>query len=73
MNTVNTPVLEQQQHASAIHSLAEQYHLDEGVVRAIYERELKLFKSTAHINQYLSLLTTRHVKELIRLGLIGSV
>ena len=73
MNALHTPVLEQQKHVSAIHSLAEQYHLDEDIVRTIYERELKLYNSTAHIDQYLSLLTTRHVKELIRLGLIGSV
>lgn len=73
MNAPYTSAVEQQKHESAIHSLAEQYHLEEDMVRTIYERELKLFKSTAHIDQYLSLLSTRHVKELIRLGLIGSV
>lgn len=73
MSTSYDSVKEQQKHASAIHLLAEQYHLKEETVRTIYERELKLFKSTAHIDQYLSLLTTRHVKELIRLGLIGNV
>ena len=73
MNALVTPVLEQQKHVSVIHSLAEQYHLDENIVRTIYERELKLFDSTKNIDQYLSLLTTRHVKELIRLGLIGNL
>ena len=72
MNMLSTPDNEQQRQAAEIHDLAEQYHINEDIVRSIYQREMKMFHSTAHITQYLSLLASRHVKELIRLGLIDA-
>lgn len=61
---------QEKKYASDIQALAQQYHIREDIVRNLYERELQRFSSTDHIEQYLSLLTSRHVKELIRMGLI---
>ena len=73
MNRLETPTPEQQQHSSAIHHLAEQYHLDEDLVRNVYERELRMFNTTEHVEKYLSLMATSHVRELIRQGIIDSI
>ena len=73
MATSNPSMPDQQDHNAAIRFLARQYHLKENTVRSIYERELKMFNSTKNIDQYLSLLTSRHVKELMKLGLIDTI
>lgn len=60
---------EQKQHSSAIHAIAQQYHIQESLVRKIYEDDLKILKPTAQIKGYLSVLVSRHVIEYIRNGL----
>lgn len=52
-------------HADAIHSLAEQYSLDENTVQGIYESELNKLKAGTRITAFLPVLCIRHVKELI--------
>lgn len=52
-------------HAEAIHSLAEQYSLDEREVKGLYESELLKLKEGTRITAFLPVLCLRHVKELI--------
>lgn len=52
-------------HADAIQSIAEQYSLDEGDVRGLYESELNKLKAGTRITAFLPVLCVRHVKELI--------
>jgi len=56
---------EYQQHAHAIHDLADQYHLKESLVREIYESVLKDLLQTARFRKYLQILTTRTAKKLL--------
>jgi len=56
---------ESQQHLKEIHAIAEQYHIKEELVRGIYEDELRKLQITAKFKQYLSVLVTRHVKEIL--------
>ena len=56
---------ESRQHLKVIHAIAEQYHIREGLVRTIYEDELRKLQITAKLKQYLSVLVTRHVKEIL--------
>lgn len=59
------------QHSKAIHSIADQYHLKETLIREIYEKQLKQLQITAKFKNYLSVLVTRHVKEALhKSGLI---
>lgn len=53
------------QHSKAIHSIAEQYHLKEALIREIYEDELKDLQKTSRLKNFLSILVTRHVKEFL--------
>ena len=56
---------EYQQHSQAIHAIAEQYHINEDLVKELYEDELRKLKITAKLKQYLSVLVVRHVKEIL--------
>ena len=56
---------EYQQHAKAIHSIADQYHFSDDEIRVIYEDVLKKMKLHARCKQYLSVLVMRHVKEIL--------
>lgn len=62
---------EQRQHSGAIHFLASYHHLDEGLVRGIYEDNLKKIKSNARIKTYLSVLTIRQVNDLLHQSHFG--
>lgn len=52
-------------HSKAIHSIAEQYHLKEALIREIYEGVLKDLQPKARFKSFLTVLVTRHVKELL--------
>jgi hypothetical protein len=53
---------ERKLHFGAIHTLADQYHLDESRIREIYESELEKLMDSARVKTYLSVLTIRLVK-----------
>jgi Protein of unknown function (DUF3562) len=53
---------ERKLHLSAIHSLADQYHLDETLIRDIYENQLEKLMDSARVKTYLSVLASRYVK-----------
>ncbi len=52
-------------HMSVIHALAEHYHLDEVMIREIYENRLKNLMDGARVRYFLSLLAERYVKNLV--------
>jgi len=56
---------ERRLHANVIHSLADQYHLDETMIRDIYESKLESLMSRARVKTYLSVLTARYVKSML--------
>lgn len=51
-------------HADAIHALAEQYSVDEEMVKNLYEFELSRLKA-GRITAFVPVLCVRHVKEMI--------
>lgn len=53
---------ERRLHGNVIHSLADRYHLDETVIREIYESRLESLMGAARVKIYLSVLTARYVK-----------
>jgi len=53
---------EQKLHFNVIHELAGQYHLDESMIREIYESKLEKLMYSARVKTYLSVLAVRHVK-----------
>lgn len=73
MHTLYGSSQEQKQHATAIKNIAQQYQVQESLVRKIYEDDLKVLKPTANIKGYLSVLVSRHVIEQIRKGLSDSL
>jgi len=56
---------ERRLHSNVIHSLADQYHLDEAMIRDIYERKLESLMDHARIRIYLSVLTVRYVRNFL--------
>ena len=62
---------ERRLHFSAIHSLADQYHLDESMIREIYENELEKLMYSARVKTYLSVLAVRQVKNQLHETLRG--
>lgn len=54
---------ERKLHLNVIHSLADQYRLDESTIREIYESQLEELMGGARIRTYLSVLTVRRVRE----------
>lgn len=54
------------QHSTAIHLIAEQYHINEAMVREYYEAILEKLQVKARCKQFLSVLVTRHVKEILQ-------
>jgi len=56
---------ESQQHLKVIHAIAEQYRINEELIRSIYEDELRKLQLNAKLKQYLSVLVARHVKEIL--------
>ena len=57
---------ERRLHANVIHSLADQYHRDEAMIRELYEARLERLMSGARIKIYLSVLTARYVKNALQ-------
>ena len=53
---------ERRLHFGAIHALADQYNLDESMIREIYESELEKLLDSARVKTYLSVLVVRQVK-----------
>lgn len=53
------------QHSKAIHSIADQYHIQEEAIRVVYEEILLDLQETARFKTFLSVLVTRHVKEIL--------
>jgi hypothetical protein len=64
---------ERKLHGAVIHSLANQYHVDEIIVRDIYESKLQSLTAGARIKRYLSVLAARHVKALLSRARIDRV
>lgn len=56
---------EYQLHAKAINLIADHYKIEEPVIREIYETELAKLLQQARLKTFLSLLTMRHVKEIL--------
>ena len=56
---------EQRLHTNIIYSLADQYKLDEGMIRDIYEHKLASLMDGARVKTYLPVLVTRYVKTLL--------
>ena len=56
---------ERKLHFSAIHTIADRYHIDESTIREIYESELEKLKYNARVKSYLSVLAERHVKNIL--------
>jgi hypothetical protein len=54
-------------HRAAIESLAQESSVSVEVVREIYETELSTLESEARVTQFLPLITSRKVRELLRL------
>ena len=57
--------VEAKQHQSAILNLAENLHRSEIVVRPLYEIVLSRFNRTARIRDFLTVLVSRRVKDLM--------
>ena len=56
---------EQRLHSNIIYSLADQYKLDEEMIRDIYEHKLESLMDGARVKTYLPVLVTRYVKTLL--------
>jgi aspartate 1-decarboxylase len=56
---------ERKLHLNVIHSLADQYHLDEAMIREIYESKLEGLMNGARVKTYLSVLAARYVKSML--------
>ena len=56
---------ERKLHSNVIHSLADQYHLDETMIRELYESRLESLMNRARVKTYLSVLTARYVKSML--------
>ena len=63
---------ERKLHLSIIHSLADHYHLDEAMIRELYESKLQSLMNDARVKTYLSVLTERYIKNLLLEGRVLS-
>lgn len=59
---------EQGQHFKAMHRLAEDLHLPEEDVKIVYEEVLCKIKDGAKVKDFLVILVSRNVKDLIKRG-----
>lgn len=59
---------EQRLHSSIIYSLADQYKIDEEMIRDIYENKLESLMDGARVKTYLPVLVTRYVKSQLNQG-----
>lgn len=58
--------LEQKQHAAAIQRLSSDLGVPKEKIRTLYETELQSLKNRARIKDYLVILVSRSVKDLVR-------
>lgn len=65
MHRLNRLSNEYKQHDSAINYIAEHYHVQTTLIRKLYENELGGLLTNARIKTFLSVLTIRHVKEIL--------
>ena len=56
---------EQRLHSSIIYSLADQYKLEEEMIRDVYENKLESLMDGARVKTYLPVLVTRYVKSVL--------
>jgi len=63
--------VDQNQHARAIQMLAKDLEMSEDEIARLYETTLRSLKHEARIKDYLVILVSRNVKDMIRAG-IGS-
>jgi hypothetical protein len=56
---------EQKLHSSVIYSLADQYQLDEALIRDIYEHKLESLMDSARVKTYLPVLVARYVRSFL--------
>ncbi|MEJ2566833.1 MAG: DUF3562 domain-containing protein [Gammaproteobacteria bacterium] len=56
---------ERKLHANIIYSLANQYHLDEAMIRELYESRLESLMDVARVRIYLPILVARYVRNLL--------
>jgi hypothetical protein len=62
----STPLHESARHERAIEALAQQLYVPIDHVAQLYERELAALTVSARITGFLSILTTRKVREILR-------
>ncbi|HUO77901.1 MAG TPA: DUF3562 domain-containing protein [Thermodesulfovibrionales bacterium] len=55
-------------HSSAIRMLAREFNVPEEEIQALYETMLSSLKESARIKDYLAVLVSRNVKDMIRRG-----
>jgi hypothetical protein len=65
MHRPNRSSKDYMQHDRAISSIADHYHIQIAVIRTLYENELDGLLTHARIKTFLSVLTIRHVKEIL--------
>lgn len=56
---------ERKLHANVIGSLADQYHLDEAMIRELYESRLESLMDVARVRIYLPVLVARYVRNFL--------
>ena len=59
---------ERKLHSSAIQMLAREFNIPEGEIQILYETMLSSLKESARIKDYLAVLVSRNVKDMIRRG-----
>jgi hypothetical protein len=65
--------IERKLHDRAVKRLAEDLSASEEEIRALYETELGRVKSHARIKDFLTVIVTREVKNLLRSARLGGV
>jgi hypothetical protein len=64
--------IEKKQHDLAVRKLAEDLRRSEEEVRTLYEKELERLKPRARVKDFLTVIVTREVKNLLRDARMGS-
>jgi len=65
MPSLNDNGSNQLQHDHAIDYISEHYHVQIAIIRTLYESELNELLLNARIKSFLTILTIRHVKEIL--------
>ena len=56
-------------HSSAIHMLAREFNIPKEEIQGMYETMLSNLKERARVKDYLAVLVSRNVKDMIRRGI----